>query len=210
MLSVDFKFFLRSLKRRLSGQNEQNEPQLLMRYPHQFLPLIEPPEEGYVLRPYRKGDESDWMELLNTNGQLGVWDQNRIRSEIKSSVVEGSQLFVVHGEQIAALASVHDRRVFGVESWEIGWVATHPEHRGKGLGRWVTTASIEVALGLPPRPIVLRTDDYRIPAIKVYLKLGFLPTYDHVSYSHRWRNVFLTLGGDYAGYNPVLEKGVAS
>ena len=210
MLSVDFKFFLRSLKRKLSGQNKKNEPQLLMRYPHHILPPIEPLKEGYILRSYREGDERGWMELLNANGQLGIWDQVRIRSELRGSVVAGSQLFVVHGEQIVALASVQDRTLFGVDSWEIGWVAAHPEHRGKGLGSSVTTAAIEVALALPPRPIVLQTDDYRIPAIKVYLKLGFSPTYDHVSYANRWRTIFLTLGGDYAVYNSAIKKGVAS
>ena len=202
---MDFKFILRSLKGKLSGKKKVFEPQLLMRYAYQILPSIEPPGEGYKLRFWREGDEGGGLDLLNATGQLGVWDQARIRSELAASVVDSGQLCVVHGEQIVALASVQDRKVFGVESWEIGWVATHPEHRGKGLGSWVTTAAIEVALALPSRPIVLQTDDYRIPAIKVYLKLGFLPNYDHVSYPLRWGKIFLTLGSDYAAYNTAIE-----
>jgi mycothiol synthase len=75
------------------------------------------------------------------------------------------------------------------------------------LGGRVTAAAVEIALGLPLRPIVLRTDDYRIPAIKVYLKLGFVPTYDHLSYPDRWQAIFLALGENYARYHSALQQG---
>ncbi len=210
MLRVNFKLVRRFLKAKLCGKNKRNEPQLLMHYPHKTPPSIVPPRGGYTLRSHRQGDAEGMVDLLNSNGQLGVWDRARIRSQIEARVVDGGQLCVVHSEQIVALANVQDREIFGVNSWEIGWVASHPEHRGKGLGRWVTAAAIEVALALPLRPIVLQTDAYRIPAIKVYLKLGFLPSNDHVSYPHRWQKVFLTLGEDYAAFNRPIAEGVSS
>ncbi len=199
------KILTNFLKRALGSNKEQPKPQLLMRYPHQIAPLVGKLEQGYLLRTYQEGDESGWMEALNANGELGVWDLQRIRAELEGDLVQGTQFFVVVGGEIGALGSVYDRTIGGVKSWEIGWVASHPGHRGKGLGSHVTARTIESALALPRRPIVLRTDDFRIPAIKTYLKLGFVPTYDHASYAARWQEVFAELGEQYAVFNPAKK-----
>jgi len=45
----------------------------------------------------------------------------------------------------------------------------------------------------------LETDDYRLPAIKTYLNLGFEPLLVHENQRDRWRNILSALG--------VQEKG---
>ena len=40
----------------------------------------------------------------------------------------------------------------------------------------------------------LWTDDWRLPAIKTYLNLGFEPDIEHESHPERWRAVFEKLG----------------
>jgi mycothiol synthase len=107
------------------------------------------------------------------------------------------QFFAASGAQLAACAGVHDAVIDGVEYWEIGWVASHPAHRGRGLGGQVTAAAVGHALALGGRPVVLRTDDFRLPAIKVYLQLGFVPLFDHPSYPERWRLIASRLGPGY-------------
>lgn len=196
------KTCIQALRGRLSGGEKESLPQLLMRYPHQIAPLTGKLAKGYILRTYQKGDEESWVELLNANGQLGTWDRMRVEEQLHGDLVEGNQFFVVAANQIVALASVYDRKLEEVACWEIGWVASHPQHRGKGLGRHITAAAVEAALSLSVRPVVLRTDDFRIPAIKVYLKLGFVPDCNHASYPKRWQTIFADLGDGYASFDP--------
>lgn len=168
-----------------------------MWYPHHESPPSGELEEGYGLRPYQVGDDERWLGLLSANGQLGTWDADRLERDLKGHLVRGTPLLVLHGEQVVAAAGVYDRLVAGVMSWEIGWVVCHPEHSGKGLGRCATAAAVQVALALERRPIVLRTDDHRIPALKSYLRLGFVPEYGHPSYPPRWQALFAELGQEF-------------
>ncbi|MBI2505419.1 MAG: GNAT family N-acetyltransferase [Candidatus Latescibacteria bacterium] len=171
---------------------KENLPQLRMGYMNPAPPAVEGVPAGYQLRPFQAGDEPGWMELLNANGELGEWSLERIAGILGGGLK--NQFFAVCGGQLTACAGVHDTQLEGAEYWEIGWVASHPQHRGKGLGVQVTAAALGAALELPRRPIVLRTDDFRLPAIKVYLKLGFVPLLDHPSYPERWRLIHSRLG----------------
>ena len=189
---------IRAATDRLGRRKSQPVPQLLMRYPHSISPCAGKLPEDYRLRTYQERDAEGWVALLNANGQLGEWNREKIQAELDGDLVEGTQFFVVAGRQIVATAGVYDRELGGEKCWEIGWVASHPEHWGRGLGRQVTAAAVGEALGLSRRPIVLRTDDFRLPALKVYLRLGFAPDYDHASYPKRWQAIFHELGEDYA------------
>ena len=49
-------------------------------------------------------------------------------------------------------------------------VASIAEHRGKGLGEAVTLAALQRLRDLGNQSCWLETDDWRIPAIKIYFK----------------------------------------
>lgn len=174
---------------------KENLPQLRMGYTPAAPPAVDGLPSGYQLRTFQVGNEQGWLELLNANGELGEWNLERIAGVLGGGLKK--QFFVAAGAQLAACAGVHNALLDGVEYWEIGWVASHPAHRGRGLGGQVTAAAVEYALTLPPRPIILRTDDFRLPAIKVYLQLGFAPLFDHPSYPERWRLITTRLGPGY-------------
>ena len=178
-------------------------PQLLMHYPGRNSPVQIDIPKSYQVRSYRDGDISGWVSLLSANGELGPWDEGRAR-EAFEAVAAGMQFFVLfEGHQIVACSSVNDKVIEGEQVWEIGWIATHPQHQRKGLGSHATTVAVQAALTLAPRDIVLRTDDYRLPAIRTYLKLGFVPTCGHPTYGDRWNKVFVQLGDEYQHHNPA-------
>ena len=190
---------IRFLAHGLSHSKKVVSPQLLMWYTHQP-PFLDTLEEGYLLRSYREGDETGWVELLNANGELGRWSRKRIAAEIRGNLVPSAQFFVVTGRRIVAAAGVYDSQWDGNKCWEIGWVASHPQHRGKGLGRQATAAALGMARSLQERPIFLKTDDFRIAAIKIYLQLGFVPDFADPSYEHRWQEIFSRLGNEFSAY----------
>ena len=43
---------------------------------------------------------------------------------------------------------------------------------------------------------LLSTDDYRIPAISLYLSLGFRPLFTHESHKERWRAVLKAISSE--------------
>ena len=58
---------------------------------------------------------------------------------------------------------------------ELGWLACDPAHAGKGLGMVVSAAVTARFIDAGCRNIHLYTEDYRLPALKTYLRLGYIP-----------------------------------
>jgi len=154
-------------------------------------PVLPP---GYSLRGLCAGDEAGWCALLDAARELGPWDLQRLRRQIDGGLVASTQRFVVAGGELVACAGVYDRRCCGLPAWEIGWVAVHPAHRRRGLGRSVTAAAALACGELAPRPVFLLTDDQRVAAIRTYLGLGFVPDCTGPGQTARWRAILARLG----------------
>ena len=72
------------------------------------------------------------------------------------------------------------------DSGYLHWVGASPDYAGKRLGYAVTLAVLEEFVRLGCKDAVLETDDARLPAIRTYLNLGFLPTHRHETHAERW------------------------
>jgi len=191
---------VRALGRRLRPR--PGAPQLRLRLEPERAPQPVAPPTGCDLRRFAPGDEGDWLDLLDDGGELGPWTRQRLASEALAYLVPGTQWFVWCGPVLAAGAGVYERSPAG---WEVGWVATRPEYRRRGLGRCALTAAALSALSLPRRPVWLFTDDHRDAAMRLYLRAGFEPDAHHPSHPKRWRAVLIRLGPEFAGYLDALQ-----
>lgn len=163
--------------------------------------------EGLILRSFQAGDEASWCQLLNANAQLGFWNQKRVEGELKQALVNGGQYFVANEMgTLVACAGVYDRIRGRNACWEIGWIAIDPAYRGRGVGGQVALEALRFTRKIDKRPVFLCTDDFRIPALKTYLRLGFIPDRSHLSYDRRWKKIFGALGPMYAQYQPSWER----
>ena len=187
---------LHSFLRHMS--NNEKSPQLIMWYTRPDVPPLEEVPECSV-RSYRPGDEEQWLALLQANGQLGAWDRARLDTVLVETHL---QYFVECRGCLAACTGINDRERDGEPCWEIGWVAVHPDFQGRGLGTLITGAALARAVELGRRPIYLLTDDFRVPALRCYLKLGFVPGDGHASYREPWRAIFAGLGENYRALIP--------
>lgn len=169
---------LRRLRQRLAP------PQLRLVYAG-LPPEAGVPPPGYAARGLTAEDGPAWAALLDAGGELGPWSVDRLTAAT-ADLVADTQVFATHAGILVAGAGVYDK---SVSAWEVGWIATHPDHRGRGLGRYVTAAAVAHACRLPLRPILLFTDDHRVGAIRLYLRLGFRPDLCHRSHRRRWRAV---------------------
>jgi mycothiol synthase len=174
--------------------------QLEMIWPRERLRESPPVEvaPGYVLRTYRPGDETGFAYLMERAG-FGEWGRERFEA-MRSVVIPGGLFFVVDeaAGNIVSTAGAHHRpcarHPFG---GELGWVATEPDHRGRGLGAAVSGAAVARFLGAGYERIYLRTDDFRAPAIRLYMKMGFVPYLFAPDMPGRWRAIAAGLGFAY-------------
>ncbi|MBA3707997.1 MAG: GNAT family N-acetyltransferase [Planctomycetes bacterium] len=142
---------------------------------------------GYAVRQFAAGDEERWAALLHGTRQLGDWDGTRVRDLLAQRPPEAI-VFIVAGESLVATALANPPNAKEPSS-ELGWVAVSPDHQGKRLGFAVCAAVMEVMRGNGRPQCFLLTDDWRLPAISTYVRLGFEPECVHESHGARWNEV---------------------
>jgi mycothiol synthase len=89
--------------------------------------------------------------------------------------------------------ATHDHTWVRPFSGEVGWVAGDPAHKGRGLGTAVVAAVTArfIEIGYPS--IHLFTEHYRLPALSIYLRLGYLPLLYRQEMFDLWQGVCAAL-----------------
>lgn len=73
----------------------------------------------------------------------------------------------------------------------IHMVACKPDFRGRGIGHLLNDIALNVLKSEKMETAHLTTDDWRIPAIKTYLKAGFTPdTKTFPDFKERWQKIY--------------------
>jgi mycothiol synthase len=155
------------------------------------LPILEVPH-GLALRTFHGGDEGCWARLMT--GAVGVWDEAATGRLFLGDpgVREEGIFFLATGEDCVATAT--DKRLPESEVGYLHMVAVAPPYRGRGLGRCISLAALLHMRERGCREAVLDTDDLRLPAIRMYLGLGFVPEMVGADHAERWRAIFAELG----------------
>lgn len=172
-------------------------PQLQMVWPAYLLdapsPVRLPP--GYALRTYQPGDELRFCEVMALAGWPG-WTGESLRSWMSRILPEGWFMAVHEASRaiVATAMALHDHSDEHPFGGELGWVACDPDHRGQGLGMAVSAAVTARLIGAGYRNIHLYTEDWRLPALKTYLKLGYIPYLASPDMGARWQAICAQLG----------------
>ena len=173
-------------------ETRTDKPQLVMyRGDLQGLPPVEP-SGGYKIRHYQSGDDKGWEITIEESFGMQCSFAETMKAD--GAFWPERVWFVCLGDEIAATASAWHRPKWGKDTGYLHMVGTRPSHVGRGLGYQVSLAALHQMLREGRRSAVLETDDFRIPAIKTYLKLGFRPLLVHENQRKRWENIFLGMG----------------
>ena len=167
-------------------------PQLHMLWPSWQCAV--PPEvelqPDYRLRIFSLDDTDAYLALMHRAG-FTSFDSVRVTTCLQQVLPDG--FFVVehrHSTVVVATAMAnHAPKALHPFGGEVGWVAGDPDHSGRGLGRVVCSAATRRLLAAGYRRVYLSTDDWRLPAIKVYLSLGFEPLLFDPGMPDRWQAV---------------------
>jgi len=176
----------------LTEETHPPKQQLQMVWPKDL--LLSPPEvtvsAGYELRTYQVGDEAGFFKVMALAGFEG-WNEDILKPWLAKILPQG-WFMICHqatGEIVATAMTTHNPSELHPFGGELGWVAGHPAHAGNGLGMAVCAAVVERFIRAEYDTIYLKTDDFRLPALKVYLKLGFVPFLYAQDMQQRWRIV---------------------
>ena len=148
--------------------------------------------DGFSLRPYKHGDEKSWIALLNCGDFDSQWDSQRFQEYMaQDERAEGSRVILKDEMIVAAtFASVQDS---SNEVGRVDFVVSHPDFRGLGLGKVVLIEVLRCLRNKNYKTIMLYTDDWRIPALGMYLSLGFEPEITRHDMPSRWDKIKNTL-----------------
>jgi len=164
-------------------------PQIIMRMPDlSKLPSLQLPQ-GMELHTHRAGDEQSWESIIESSFGRHFTFQQLI--DMGSYHPDYVQYIAKDGKDIATASAVENPNYPG-EGW-FRMVGTHKDAQGLGAGKLVCLAALHSLQKRGYKTAVLSTDDERLPAIRLYLSLGFRPLYNHPSHQSRWEKIFKNL-----------------
>ena len=171
-----------------------NLPQLRMRLAQlgEYAPELALPA-GYTLREYQDSDAELLAAMMQRAFPEMTWTTKQV-AEWLVTPPEVEKTFVIEqsGEVVATASCLINFEKFP-ETGYVHWVGADPAHSGKKLGLLVTEAALRAFAQSGCKCAVLETDDFRLPAISVYLRMGFVPDKWHESHPERWEKILAVM-----------------
>ena len=173
--------------------------------------LLVPPPAGYFIRTHNpenggmNGDADGWAAACEKlNGRIFS------REDVKAAMLDDknvgpNRIFYIcrrSDGRICATAAANCNPEFPT----LHMVGAANEFFGLGLSRPVCAAAVNCLIGHGFCRIGLYTDDFRVPAIKTYLRLGFRPWYWQDDMAERWRKLLTDFGYDFGDYFAYSER----
>lgn len=177
------------------GRNEYQFPQLEMVRPDlEGVPELKLPP-GYEVRDFHPGDEWAWGEIMS-EAFTPYWDANRFLKLIAPhySFNPRRVVFMCHNGRPVGSASAFLWPGVPRERGYVHMLGVKKAHCGKGLGYWLAVACLRRFKTEGMSSAMLQTEDFRIPAIKHYLRLGFRPVLVREEQRKKWRELISRTG----------------
>ncbi len=158
------------------------------------LPKLELPA-GYAIRTYREGDEVYWANIISNSFGGRERTAQDTRNEItgRDVFVPDGLYFVTYQDTPVSTACAWRQSIDETDVGYVHMVGVLDVHTGHKLGKWVSLAVLYYFRDNDFTCSMLDTDDFRLPAIKTYLNLGFVPVYVDSTQSKRWKEIFKKL-----------------
>ena len=119
------------------------------------------------------------------------WNDEKLQDRIDRIPPQG-WVMAVHeatGEIVATAMGLRDRPERKPFDGLLAWVAAHPAHAGHGLGIAVSAATTAGLIAAGCHNIHLYTERWRLAALKIYLRLGYVPFLYLSEMAERWRDI---------------------
>ena len=160
----------------------------MMARPHlDAVPEARPLPPGYTLRLYDPARDRPSLAATLAEAFGEPWDNVRLERQLTAAPDVRAIYVVAHGDRVVGTTSSRTLRGDFPSAGYVHWVGVATAHLRRGLGAALLARTLRDFRERGDRSAVLETDDFRIPAIRSYLKFGFLPIYDARGEDHRNR-----------------------
>ncbi len=159
---------------------------------------------GFSLRCLCK-DELPAYNELRRKTDFEEWDGKTFDSETAPQLSGGHLVIVETATGRLAASATAEKPVpahfhgLGL----LGWVMCHPDFRGQRLGYAACAAVMRLLHVHGFRAFILATDDFRVPAVKTYLNLGWQPWLTEPGMAGRWRELADVYKCSYESFRPL-------
>lgn len=171
---------------------KQDLPALRMWRPDTELPVFNLPQ-GYRVRLLADNEGKAWCACLLNDMGIDKISQELFKEKMLDDVnVPKNSIFCVEDENHIPVATATAQFKLDGEGAHLHMVGARESARGKRLGLSVCAAVVQKHRDDGHVTCLLSTHDWRLPAVKQYLKLGFLPLLSHESMRSRWETIAKT------------------
>ena len=151
---------------------------------------------GFLLRTFQANqDEAPYVALLRSAG-FTAWDEEYLQRTLRAALPDGIFFLVDAGTGALAGTAVANRLdpARFPDGGEFGWLGVHPAYRGRGFAAVVHDAVVRRYREEGYHDLYLLTDDFRLPALRLYLRRGWQPMIPDAPTADRWRAIHAALG----------------
>lgn len=175
--------------------------QLKMRWKNDSIPAALTLPAGCAVSRFTETADAldEWLDIVSyglTNGKMDADFYRETMTDRKNYTPEKCFFILCGGKPSATVTVICDGEK---KEGYVHMVACREDCRGKGIGTALINLAVKVLKDEGMESAYLTTDDWRIPAIKSYLRAGFVPEYETdspegASFEERWKKIFEEIG----------------
>jgi len=138
------------------------------------VPEIPEPGKGFRVRTFTEKDRPAYLELRRICG----FNSENTAADLaaaQANMRDGGFVLIEESSTGKITASAMSRKGYYKDYDNLSWVMTDPAFRGRSFGRIVCIAALRCSQKSGAAGMTLATDDFREPALRMYLKLGWRP-----------------------------------
>ncbi|OGV50760.1 MAG: hypothetical protein A2X49_12135 [Lentisphaerae bacterium GWF2_52_8] len=174
-----------------SAGNQPDQRIIMLRRDMEALPGFSFPG-GFSARHMKPKDVAEWISIWRELEPPGKISDELFEKQFGTDWGEiEKRCFLIlspDGSSAGTISAWFDNSFKGGEWGRIHWVALRKDFQGKGLAKPMLSMAMEKLASMHKR-CYLVTQTYRIPAISLYLKFGFLPDISSDEDCKLWRQV---------------------
>lgn len=156
--------------------------------------IVEAPSGCRIVNFTELDDAMDkWLDIVQYGLSKGKQDAAFYRSVMTSNATYSEErcFFVLENERAVATLAVLCN--YETKEGYIHMVACREDSRGKGYGTLLNRVAEYTLKKEGMQTAFLTTDDWRIPAIKSYLRAGFTPDLSTDDFKERWEKIYAVI-----------------
>lgn len=147
-----------------------------------------PQNDKFLLRTYQPEDAEAYAELMRSAG-FKYWNLDLVKQTLEKAFPEGIFFAVEKSSGRLVATAMANRPKPDETAAEFGWLGVNPDFRGCHLARLVYAAVMRRFQEVGQNDLYLWTDEFRLPALHIYLSSGWTPQMMEPDHPARWAKV---------------------